>query len=128
MKPAVTTMIFLTEMLLVLLPAGEAQTQKALSVPTPYEYRSSERPGMQRVTDSEAGMKETVRCVYLMGTLCTIQLYSPDSQMALKQIESFIRQLEKAEEELSTWKKDSILSRLNRQPVGVPFEISESIR
>ena len=46
---------------------------------------------------------------------------------ALKQIESLIRLLEESENELSTWKENSILNRLNRQPVGVPFEIIPSV-
>ncbi|MEJ2108641.1 MAG: FAD:protein FMN transferase, partial [Acidobacteriota bacterium] len=109
-------------------PAGEAKSNAALTVPNSYECKSAEIPEKQRVMDSEEGMKETVRRVFLMGTVCTIQLYSPDSKTALKQIESFILQLEKTEEELSTWKETSVLSRLNRQPIGIPFEISESFQ
>ena len=126
MKSAVTIIGFCATILFTLWPASEAKTHATLTVPNSYECKSAEIPEKQSVTISEDGMKETVRHVYLMGTLCTIQLYSPDSPTALKQIESFIHQLEKAEEELSTWKETSILSRLNRQPVGIPFEIGES--
>jgi thiamine biosynthesis lipoprotein len=107
--------------------ADEAQSHNALSVPTPHEHRSAEMSEEQAIADSEKEMKETVRRVYLMGTLCTIQLYSPSSQTALKKMESFIMQLEKSEEELSTWKDTSFLSKLNRQPIGVPFKIDQSV-
>ena len=127
MKSAVIIISLFAAILFTLWPAGVAKTFSTLIVPTSHECKSPAMPEKHGVTGSEEGMKETVRQLYLMGTLCTIQLYSPDSQTALKQIESFIHQLEKAEEELSTWKETSILSRLNRQPVGIPFKIGESV-
>jgi len=128
MNSAATIIGFCAATLFTLWPAGVAKTYSPLTVPTFHECKSAEMPEKQDITGSEEEMKEAVRRVYLMGTLCTIQLYSPDSQTALKQIESLIFQLEKTEEELSTWKDASVLSRLNRQPVGIPFEIGESVK
>ncbi|MEJ2245328.1 MAG: FAD:protein FMN transferase [Acidobacteriota bacterium] len=129
MKSAATIILFSAFILPMFWNAGEEQSGLALILQTPYEYGPAELSvkDIHHVTSPEAGMKENVRHFYLMGTSCTIQLYSMDSQSALKRIESLIRLLEDAEDELSTWKANSILSRLNKQPVGVPFEIDPSV-
>jgi thiamine biosynthesis lipoprotein len=70
---------------------------------------------------------EVSRQVYLMGTLCTLTTYSPHRQSGLQQLEVFLDILEKTEQELSTWRPDSTLSRLNRQPLQVPFVVDKSL-
>jgi len=58
-----------------------------------------------------------------MGTLCTFVLFSSDSARAAGDMESLIHVLEATDRELSTWKENSILSRLNGQPIGLPFQV-----
>jgi len=110
-------------------PAGDMKAHGTGVVPAFYEYKSAEMPkgNAQVSVCPEKGMIQTIRSVYIMGTLCTIQLYSTDSQTSLKQMESLILQLEKVEEEMSTWKETSTLSKLNRQPVGIPFKMDRSL-
>ncbi|MBI4456781.1 MAG: FAD:protein FMN transferase [Acidobacteria bacterium] len=69
---------------------------------------------------------EVQRQVYLMGTRATLATYSIDRKSGLQQLEFFIEILEKTEQELSTWRPDSVLSQLNRQPVAVPFALNAS--
>lgn len=57
-----------------------------------------------------------------MGTSCSLTVLSDDRQISLETVEQFIRVLEDAERELSTWREGSALTSLNRQPVGAPFE------
>ena len=59
-----------------------------------------------------------------MGTRASLQTYTPDRQTGLNQIERFLRILEDTERELSTWQADSLISRLNTQPVGQPFSLN----
>ncbi|MDA2926527.1 FAD:protein FMN transferase [Acidobacteria bacterium AH-259-G07] len=66
---------------------------------------------------------EVTREVYLMGTRCTLIIYAPDRRSGLGQLETFLRIMEKTEEELSTWRSDSALSRLNQHPLGLPFAL-----
>ena len=72
------------------------------------EARGAERP--QRVE----------RTVFLMGTLARFVAEAPDRETGLERLERMVRVVEATEAELSTWRDDSVLSRLNRQPVGVP--------
>lgn len=67
------------------------------------------------------------RQVYLMGTLATLVSYGGSRQEGLGQLESMVRVLEDTEAELSTWRPDSPLSRLNRQPVGLPLQTSSRL-
>ncbi len=67
------------------------------------------------------------RDVYLMGTRASLEAYAPDRQSGLNRIESFLRILENTDEELSTWKADSVISRLNRHPLGESFGLSASL-
>jgi thiamine biosynthesis lipoprotein ApbE len=60
------------------------------------------------------------REVYLMGTSCSLTVFSDDRTRSLDRVEQFIRVLEEAERELSTWREGSALTALNRQPVGTP--------
>jgi thiamine biosynthesis lipoprotein len=64
---------------------------------------------------------EATRRVYLMGTVCTMTAYGRERAPALAEIERSIAMLERCEAELSTWRADSLLGRLNSERVGVPF-------
>jgi FAD:protein FMN transferase len=77
--------------------------------------------------DTKTVSKVQSRRVYLMGTLCTLHYVSHSPEKSVGRMESMVRILESTEEELSTWKEDSIISRLNRQPVGVPLEVDPSM-
>ena len=61
------------------------------------------------------------RQVYLMGTRATLVALAPDHGAGVRQLEQMLRVLEATERELSTWRDDSLLSRLNRHPVGQPW-------
>ena len=63
------------------------------------------------------------RTVYLMGTRATLVVYGTDRAAALRTLEQLVRSLERTEAELSTWRSDSVLSAVNRQPVGEPLEL-----
>ncbi len=58
------------------------------------------------------------RSVYLMGTVATFAVDAADRAAGVAQLERMVRVVETTETELSTWRADSVLGRLNRQPVG----------
>jgi thiamine biosynthesis lipoprotein len=58
-----------------------------------------------------------------MGTRCNLTTYSADLESAHVQLESYVRILEETEKELSVWRTDTLLSRLNQQPVNKPFAL-----
>ena len=58
------------------------------------------------------------RTVFLMGTFATFVVETPDRETGLAKLERMVRVIEDAEAELSTWRDDSVLSALNRRPVG----------
>lgn len=66
------------------------------------------------------------REVYLMGTILKISSYAQDRQRGIREMEAAVRVIEQAETELSTWRPESELSRLNAQPAGIPFSLSPS--
>lgn len=61
------------------------------------------------------------RDVYLMGTRAHLATYAATRDAGLTTLESALRVLEETEAELSTWREDSAISRLNRHPVGAPW-------
>jgi thiamine biosynthesis lipoprotein len=67
------------------------------------------------------------RQVVLMGTLCTLNVYARDRISGIDRCETYIRLLEETNRQLSTWVKESELSRLNRHPIGVPYRFSPSL-
>lgn len=67
---------------------------------------------------------EISRRVRLMGTWCTLTTYSQSHQEGHAQLEKLITVLEQTEEELSTWRSDSALSRVNLYPIGKPLTLS----
>lgn len=64
------------------------------------------------------------RAVYLMGTRTTLVVEAADRARALERLEALLQTLEQTEAELSTWRDDSVLSELNRRPVGEPLTLS----
>ena len=67
------------------------------------------------------------RTVFLMGTAATLVAEAPDREAGLAQLERMVRVIEATEAELSTWRDDSVLSRLNRQPLGAPRSVPPSV-
>ena len=61
------------------------------------------------------------RTVVLMGTPATFAVEAADREMALARVERMVRVVEDVEADLSTWRDDSALSRMNRQPPGDPL-------
>ena len=57
-----------------------------------------------------------------MGTRASLMAYTADARQGQEQIESHLRILEETEAELSVWRSDTPLSRLNAHPVGEGFE------
>ena len=57
------------------------------------------------------------RTVYLMGTRATLVAAASSRTAAVESLNKMLTTLEDAEDELSTWRAGSVLSRLNRQPV-----------
>jgi thiamine biosynthesis lipoprotein len=55
-----------------------------------------------------------------MGTRATLATRAADRGQGLQALERMLRGLEAVEAELSTWREDSRLSAINRQPVGAP--------
>jgi thiamine biosynthesis lipoprotein len=55
-----------------------------------------------------------------MGTRATLATRCVDRAEGLRTLERMLRGLEAVEAELSTWRDDSRLSAINRQPVGIP--------
>ena len=66
------------------------------------------------------------RTVYLMGTLARFVAEATDRETGLQRLERMVQVVEATEAELSTWRADSVLSRLNRQAVGVPRRVPEA--
>ena len=63
------------------------------------------------------------RTVYLMGTRARLVLLATDRAAGLRRLEAMVESLEQTEAELSTWRTDSALSAVNRQPVGEPLRL-----
>jgi FAD:protein FMN transferase len=74
-----------------------------------------------------AGPQPVQREVYAMGTMLRIVLYEQDSEKAYRQMEDLIRSVEETEAQLSNWKPESELSRLNALPAGQTFAASASL-
>lgn len=67
------------------------------------------------------------RSVYLMGTLATFAVDAPDRATGVVQLERMVRVVEETETELSTWRDESVLSAVNRQPVGEPLPAPSTV-
>ena len=67
------------------------------------------------------------RRAYLMGTRATLVTLAADRATGLQDLERMLRVLETTEAELSTWRADSVLSALNRHPVGEAWRAPASL-
>ena len=67
------------------------------------------------------------RSVYLMGTRARLVLLAPDRAAGLRRLEAMVASLEQTEAELSTWRSDSALSAVNRQPIGQALELPATV-
>ena len=82
--------------------------------------------GLGTVAPRAARVEDPVRverAVFLMGTLATLAAETADRETALAKLERMVRVIEETEAALSTWRDDSVLSALNRQPVGRPLPV-----
>ena len=70
---------------------------------------------------------ESTRQVHLMGTQATLVSCARDRDLGLTEVETYLRILEETEDELSTWKAHSQISRLNHLQVGTAFQLSERL-
>ena len=70
---------------------------------------------------------ESTRQVFLMGTRATLVSCAADRETGLREMEAYLGILDDTEAELSTWREDSQISRLNRQPVGAAFLLNEPL-
>ena len=69
----------------------------------------------------------TERQVYLMGTRATLRSWESSRPDAVAALDRMLAMLESTERELSTWRPDSVLSRLNQQPVAKSWEAPDSL-
>ena len=82
-----------------------------------------ETAGGERGARSAARPQQVERTVYLMGTLARFVAEARDRETGLRRLERMVQVVEATEAELSTWRDDSVLSRLNRQEIGVPHPV-----
>ena len=85
-----------------------------------------ETAGAERGARSAERPQQVERTVYLMGTLARFVAETRDRETGLQRLERMVQVVEAAEAELSTWRDDSVLSRLNRQGIGVPHPVPEA--
>lgn len=67
------------------------------------------------------------RAVVLMGTTATFAAEAAGRAAALERVERMVRVVEAAEAELSTWRSESALGRLNRQPPGEQLSLAPAV-
>ncbi len=70
---------------------------------------------------------EITREVYLMGTRATLSTIDSDRPRAVERLETLLRILEQTDAQLSTWRPDSEVSRLNASAGSGPFALSPSL-
>ena len=66
------------------------------------------------------------RDAYLMGTRVHLATYADQRARGIATLDVALRVMESTERELSTWREDSAISRLNRHPVGQAWQASAS--
>ena len=67
------------------------------------------------------------RTVFLMGTLATLVVESPDRSSGVERLDRMVRLIEETEADLSTWREDSLLSQFNRQPIGTWLDVPRRV-
>jgi thiamine biosynthesis lipoprotein len=83
--------------------------------------------GSERASAASRRAVMVGRQAYLMGTVATLVTYAPTRELALSRLERILETLEATEAELSTWRPDSAVSRLNHAPLGHPQVLSPSL-
>ncbi|MGH9161930.1 MAG: FAD:protein FMN transferase [Vicinamibacteraceae bacterium] len=78
-------------------------------------------------TSTTANHVQVERQAYLMGTACRLVTYAANREAGLARLERMLRALEMTEQRLSTWRDDTALARLNRQPVGRPVQLDPDL-
>jgi thiamine biosynthesis lipoprotein len=81
----------------------------------------------QPETQTAPAMEPFTRQTYLMGTMLTMTIYGADEATAMSVSGEIIKTVEETEDQLSTWRSTSELSRLNAQPSGKPFPMTDSL-
>jgi thiamine biosynthesis lipoprotein len=84
---------------------------------------AAQRPGGRSdsgTLPSDGSPTKVQRQAYLMGTRATLAARVANRVEGLRTLERMLRGLEEVEAELSTWREDSWLSEINRQPIGTP--------
>ena len=76
---------------------------------------------------TEVARHVTERHVYLMGTRATLRSWEPSRGEAVAALDRMLAMLESTDRELSTWRPESLLSQLNRQPVAESWEAPDSL-
>ena len=76
---------------------------------------------------AEVASRVTERQVYLMGTRATLRSWEPSRAEAVAALNRMLSMLESTDRELSTWRPESLLSRLNRQPVAESWAAPDSL-
>lgn len=61
------------------------------------------------------------RRVYVMGTRATLIVSGSSRTLATRSLNRMVRVMEETERDLTTWRAASLLSRLNRQPIGAAW-------
>lgn len=79
------------------------------------------------VRPHEIARPVTKRQVYLMGTRATLTTREPSRVVAVKVLDRMLAILESTDRELSTWRDDSLLTQLNRQPIAEPWAAPDSL-
>lgn len=67
------------------------------------------------------------RSVYLMGTRATVRVFAGSRAEGLALVNSAVRELELAEQQLSTWIPDTPLAALNRQPLNMASQVDATL-
>tara|TARA_B100001123_G_scaffold331033_2_gene373189 strand:- start:13016 stop:14029 length:1014 start_codon:yes stop_codon:yes gene_type:complete len=74
--------------------------------------------GLPEAVLGNESLKSVTRQAYLMGTKVHLSVRTSDRAAGLIQLEQMLKVLEKTEAELSTWRAESLVSRLNRHPIN----------
>jgi thiamine biosynthesis lipoprotein len=74
-------------------------------------------------TNERPYTKET----FVMGTKASVTIYGLSDERAESAASDALRELHRVESVMSTWKKDSEISRLNKHPTGTPFRVSDEL-
>jgi thiamine biosynthesis lipoprotein len=74
-----------------------------------------------------AQVEPVERNVYLMGTSLRMELHEKNREKGLRDLETLVRIVEEAEDQLSTWREWSELSKLNQQDVMKPLRAAPAL-